>query len=197
MGAKQTWTGQQLLFLVAGSVIWSLTAMGCLHWPPQPQGEKQLLEARKRFASGDYSSALDINQHVLAQFPANLADQSLFQIGQIYAHPRNPERDIQKAMDSFQGIIDQYPSSRLQPEAELWLTLLAELRAKETLIQALTQRNAPLEKTLKIQNQKIHQLKDQLEKFKRIDIKMEEKKRKTIPQAEELEEKSNGENSGS
>ena len=51
------------------------------------------------------------------------------------------------------------------------------------------QRNAPLEKKVKIQKQKINQLQDQLEKFKRIDIKMEEKKRNAIPQAEELEEK--------
>jgi outer membrane protein assembly factor BamD (BamD/ComL family) len=197
MGAKQTRTGQQLLLFVAGFLIWSLAATGCLHWTPQPQGEKLLLEARKRFASGDYRSALDINQRVLAQFPASLADQSLFQIGLIYAHPRNSERDIQKAMDAFQGIIDSYPTSRLQPEAELWLTLLGELRAKEIQIQVLTQRDVSLQKTLKMQNQKIHQLQDQLEKFKRIDIKMEEKKRKTIPQAEELKEEGNGKNSGS
>ncbi|MGD8493879.1 MAG: hypothetical protein PVF71_10550 [Desulfobacterales bacterium] len=197
MGAKQTRTGQQLLLLVTATVIWALTAVGCLHGPPQPQGEKQLLEARQRFASGDYRNALEINRRVLAQDPANLADQSLFQIGMIYAHPDNPDRDIQKALQSFQGIIDRYPASHLQPEAHLWRSVLDQLRAQEDQIQFLTRRSAPLEKALKIQKKKISQLQDQLEKLKRIDIHMEEKKRETIPEAEELKEKGNGENSGS
>jgi tetratricopeptide (TPR) repeat protein len=156
-----------------------------------------LLEARKRFASGDYRNALEIYQRVLAQDPANLADQSLYQIGMIYAHPDNPDRDIQKALQSFQGIIDRYPASHLQPEARLWRALLDQLRAQEDQIQYLTRRSVPLEKALKIQKRKIVQLQDQLEKLKRIDIHMEEKKRETIPQAEELKEKGNGDNSGS
>ena len=197
MGAKQTRTGQQLLLFVTGTVIWALTATGCLHWPPQPQGKKQLLEARKRFASGDYRNALEIYQRVLAQDPANLADQSLFQIGMIYAHPDNPDRDIQKALQSFQGIIDRYPASHLQPEARLWRALLDQLRAQEDQIQYLTRRSVPLEKALKIQKRKIVQLQDQLEKLKRIDIHMEEKKREAIPPAEELEENGNGKSSGS
>ena len=197
MGAKQTRTGQQLLLFVTCSLIWALTATGCLHWPPQPHGEKQLLEARKRFAMGDYRHALEINQRVLAQDPAALADQSLFQIGMIYAHPDNPDRDIQKALQSFQSIIDRYPASHLQPEAHLWLSVLRQLRAQEEQIRFLTQRSAPLEKRLETQKKEISQLKDQLEKLKRIDIHMEEKKREAIPQTEELKEKGNGENSGS
>ncbi len=197
MGAKQTRTGQQLLLYVAGCVIWAMMAMGCLHWPPQPQGEKQLVEARQRLASGDYSSALAINRRVLAQFPTRLADQSLFQIGLVYAHPHNPDRNIQKAVDSFQGIIDRYPTSQLQPDAHLWLAVLDQLRAQEGQIRFLTQRSAPLKKALKMQKKKISQLQDQLEKLKRIDIHMEEKKRDAIPPAEELKEKGNGENSGS
>ena len=197
MGAKQTRTGQQLLLFVTCCLIWALAAAGCLHWSPQSHGAKQLLEARKRFATGDYRNALEINRRVLAQDPATLADQSLFQIGMIYAHPDNPDRDIQKALQSFQSIIDQYPVSHLQPEAHLWLAVLGQLRAQEGQIRFLTQRSAPLEKRLKIQKKEISQLKDQLEKLKRIDIRMEEKKREAIPQAEELKEKVNGENSGS
>jgi outer membrane protein assembly factor BamD (BamD/ComL family) len=170
--------------------------MGCLHWPPQPQGEKQLLEARQQFAAGDYSSALEINRSVLAQFPERLADQALFQIGMVYVHPDNPDRDIHKALQSFKDIIDRYPASHLQPEAHLWLAVLGRLSAQEGQIRFLTRRSAPLEKALKMQKRKISQLQDQLEKLKRIDIHMEEKKREAIPQAEELKEKENGKNSG-
>ncbi len=197
MGAKRIRTGQQFFLYAACFVIWALMAMGCLHWPSQAQGEQQLLEARQRFANGNYSSALEINRRVLTQFSASLADQAIFQIGLIYAHPHNPDRDIQKAVESFQHIIDRYPASRLRQDAILWRVVLDQIRAQESQIQALTQRNAPLEKTLIIQKRKINQLQDQLEKLKRIDIKMEEKKRNAIPQAEEIEEKENGKNSGS
>ena len=197
MGAKQARSGQQLLLLIACCVMGALTVTGCLHWAAQPQGEKQLLEARNRFASGDYRDALEISQRVLTQFPERLADQSLFQIGLIYAHPDNPHRDIQKAQQSFQGIIDRYPASHLQPEARLWLAVLGQISAQEDRIRFLTERNGPLEKALKSQKRKISRLKDQLEKLKRIDIHMEEKKREAIPEAEDLKEKGNGKDSGS
>ena len=71
----------------------------------------------------------------------------------------------------------------------MWLVVLGNLRAQEDQIRDLRQRNAPLEKIVKIQKQKINQLREQLEKFKRIDIKMEEKKRNAIPRSEELQEK--------
>jgi hypothetical protein len=93
--------------------------------------------------------------------------------------------------------MNRYPASHLQPEAHLWLAVLGQIRAQEVQIRFLTQRNALLEKALKLQKKKVSQLQDQLEKLKRIDIHMEEKKREAIPPAEELEEKENGENSGS
>jgi len=66
------------------------------------------------------------------------------------------------------------------------------LIAQEKQIQVLQLRNAPLVKKLKTQHTKINQLQDQLEKLKRIDIKIEEKKREAIPQAEEIKEKGDG-----
>ena len=197
MGAKQTRTGQQLLLFLTASIIWVMTTAGCLHWPLQPQGEKQLRAARQSFASGDYHKAHAINQRVLTRFPVRLADQALFQIGLVYAHPDNPDQDIQKAAESFRGIIDRYPSSHLQPEAQVWLSVLDQISDQEDQIRCLSERNAPLERAFIMQKKKIRQLQDQLEKLKRIDIHMEEKKRKAIPQAEELKEKGNGENSGS
>ncbi|NIT72251.1 tetratricopeptide repeat protein, partial [candidate division KSB1 bacterium] len=65
------------------------------------------------------------------QFPERLADQALFQIGMVYAHPNNPDQDIHKALQFFQDIIDRYPESHLQPEAELWLAVLSQLRAQD------------------------------------------------------------------
>jgi hypothetical protein len=174
-----------------------LLSQGCLHWSPQSQGEQLLVEARQRYYDDDFSSALEISRQVLVQFPASLADQSLFQIGLIYAHPDNPDRDFQKAADFFQRIIDQYSTSRLLQDTELWQSVLVQLRAQENQIRTLTQRSAALEKFIQVQKRKIYQLQDQLEQLKHIDIKMEEEKRNAIPPAEELKDNKDGKNSGS
>ena len=82
--------------------------------------------------------------------------------------------------------------STIKDQSGAGKTKIGEILSKEGQITSLQ-----LDEALKIQKRKIVQLQDQLEKLKRIDIHMEEKKRETIPQAEKLKEKGNGENSGS
>jgi hypothetical protein len=199
MGAERTRTGQYLFLYAAGFMTLTLMVTGCLHWPQHRQGEQHLAAARRFLAAGDYQAALAENQMVLAQYAPDLADQSLFQIGLIYIHPHNPDLSYPKSMDAFQGLIDKYPASRLRPNAEIWIFMIKQLLAHEKQIQLLTQRNAPLVRKLGTQHMKIKQLQDQLEKLKRVDIKIEEKKREAIPPAEEIKEKGkdDGKNSGS
>ncbi len=199
MGSKQTRAGQHLYLYAAGFVIMAFMVTGCLHLPNPWQGQQHLEMARQHFSGGDYKAALEENQMVLDRFPSRLADQALFQIGQIYAHPQNPDFNYQKSLASFQQIVDQYPASRVCAEAELWLLTIRRLIDQEKRIQKLNAKNIPLEKTLKSKKRRIKQLQDQLEKLKRIDIKIEEQKRDAIPQAEEIKEKDNGngKNSGS
>ena len=54
-----------------------------------------------------------------------------------------------------------------------------------------------LEKTVDEQKEEINQLLDQIEKLKRVDLGIEEKKQKILQQNENIEDKSNGKNSGS
>ena len=65
----------------------------------------------------------------------------------------------------------------------------------------LTRKNVDLidslEKTVDEQKKEITQLLEQIEKLKRVDLKIEEEKQKILQQNEIIEEKSNGENSGS
>ena len=54
-----------------------------------------------------------------------------------------------------------------------------------------------LEKTVDEQKKEIIQLLDQIEKLKRVDLGIEEKKQKILRQNESIEETSNGKNTGS
>jgi len=191
MGAKRIRTGQHLFLYAAGFMTLALMVVGCLHWPQHRQGEQHLAAARQLLTIGDYKAALAENRKVLAQFPPGLADQALFQTGLIYMHPHNPGLNYQKSIAAFQDLIDKYPASRLRPDAEIWVLMIGQFMTQEKQIQVLKQRNAPLIRKLRTQHTKINQLQDQLEKLKHIDIKIEEKKREAIPQAEEIKEKGN------
>lgn len=199
MGSKRTRKGQYLFLYAAGFIALALMAGGCLHWPQHRQGEQHLAAARQLLASGDYTSALAENQKVMVKFSPGLADQALFQIGLIYVHPHNPNLNYRKSLAAFHDLIEKYPASRLRPDAEMWILVIERFIAQEKQIEVLKQRNAPLIRKLKLQHTKINQLQDQLEKLKRIDIKIEEKKREAIPQAEEIKEKgnANGKDTGS
>jgi hypothetical protein len=180
-----------------------------------------------QMAGRQYEASMAKNLTVLNNYPHSLADQALFQIGLLYAHPQNPDRDFKKSLDSFNKIINRFPESRLRHQAQLWVLIIAEVIDKEQKFGILSSKNASLEKIVKQhkieiinlqkkietpknvdliislekkvdeQKNEINQLQDLIEKLKRVDLGIEEKKQKILRQNENIEEKSNGENPGS
>ncbi len=174
-----------------------------------------------------YEASMAKNLTVLNNFPDNLADQALFQIGLLYAHPENPNQNYEKSLESFNKIIYGFSESRLRPQSQLWVLFIGDVVGKQQTNGVLNKKNVSLERTVeqqkieiailrkKIETRKnvdligslektvaeqkkeINQLLDQIEKLKRVDLRIEEKKQKILRQNESIEEKSNGKNSGS
>ena len=174
-----------------------------------------------------YEASMAKNLTVLNNFPHSLTDQALFQIGLLYAHPENPNRNYQKSLGSFSKIIHEFSKSRLRPRTQLWILFIENAIDQNRKIGVLNEKNVALaktveqqkidltslhkkietrrnvdlidflEKTIDEQKKEITQLMDQIEKLKRVDLGIEEKKQKILQQNENIEEKSNGENSGS
>ena len=178
-------------------------------------------------ADRQYNASMAKNLTVLNNFPNSLADQALFQIGLLYAHPENPNQNYQKSLGSFNKILNEYPKSRLKHKTQLWVLFIEDAIDKKQKIGILNKKNISLartveqrqieitilqkkietrknvdlidslEKTVNEQKKEITELLDQIEKMKRVDLGIEEKKQKILQQKENIEEKSNGENSGS
>jgi hypothetical protein len=174
-----------------------------------------------------YKASMAKNLTVLNNFPHSLADQALFQMGLLYAHPENPNQNYEKSLESFNKILNEFSESRLRHQAQLWVLFISDVIDKERKAGILNNENVSLqrtveqqkieittlqkkiearenvdlivslEKTIDEQKKEINQLMDQIEKLKRVDLKIEEEKRKILQQNESLEEKSNGKNSGS
>ncbi len=174
-----------------------------------------------------YEAAMAKNLSVLNSYPPSLADQALFQLGLLYAHPENPNQDYEKSLGSFNKIINEFSESRLKYQAKLWVLFISDGIKKEQKIGILNKKKVSLQRTVdqqkieisnlqekikteknvdlivflekKVDEQKkeINQLLDQIEKLKRVDLGIEEKKQKIMQQNEDIEETSNGKNSGS
>ncbi|HXG53599.1 MAG TPA: tetratricopeptide repeat protein [candidate division Zixibacteria bacterium] len=108
--------------------------------PPRPPGiisretaeERERREARERLAlaqnllsSGDYEAALRESQRVVELMRDKApADAAVFNMGLIFAHPKNPKRDNRRAIAYFNRVIKNYPESGLAEQARIWVGVL-------------------------------------------------------------------------
>jgi hypothetical protein len=191
------------------------------------QGQQLLEEGINQMGDGRYTASMNSSLTVLNDFPHSLADQALFQIGRLYAHPENPNQDYEKALGSFTIILNDFPESRLRYPSQLWILFITDILDKTERIKAINNENLSLkeaveqqkteivllqkkieaiknadlilslEKKIEEQKKENNQLLEQIEKLKRVDLGIEEKKEKILLQDENTEETKNGKDSGS
>lgn len=150
-------------------------------------------------AQGRYDASLKDFQNVLASaHDQPPADAATYNIGLVYAHPQNPQRDRQKAIASFNRVIARFPNSQLAEPAKIWIGVLSEseerqqeiARSKEEIEKshqeseqsrlAIEKAKQELEKTrleLEKSKQEIEKSKQMIEKSKQVDMEIEQKRR--------------------
>jgi len=131
---------------------------------------------------GEYGASLRETKEVLRLYPRTLGDEALFQMGLIYACPKNPDQDYQRSLKRFQRVIKEFPQSRVKNQAEVWVLFIQEIMDKEREIGELKQKNSHLGKALKKEKEnakelesQVEKLKDQLLRLKEIDLGIEKK----------------------
>ncbi len=160
MGRKRTWKRQHFLFFFACFPIMILWITACSHLPTTWQAGQNISHARSLMAKGNYKAALRETEKVLSSNPQTRGDDALYFMGIIYAHPQNPGSNLERSLESFQSLIKKYPQSDLVLEAEVWVSKLQKMRDMD---------------------EKILELKDQIDRLKEIDLGIEEKKRRKLP----------------
>ena len=160
---------------------------------------KALAAADDLLLRGDFDGSIKSYQSVVAQAQGKPpADVASYQMGLAYAHPENPNRDLQKAVNSFSYVVSDYPQSRWAEQARVWLGVLREAQESQREIEQSRQaiekskqeieRNrlaieksreeieksrAELEKT----KQEIEKSRQVIEKSKQVDIEIDQKRR--------------------
>ena len=74
-----------------------------------------------------------------------LEDEALFNLGLIFAHFRNPQKDLEKSLVFFKSLTKNYPKSPFVEQAKMWVGILEENEALDHLIQKLRQVDIEIE----------------------------------------------------
>jgi tetratricopeptide (TPR) repeat protein len=103
-------------------------------------GREQLTQGHRLLAQGNYEGAAAENQKILSfSDPRSPKDEALLNLGVIYAHFGNPQRDIEKSIDFLKKLLKNYPKSPLAEQAKMWILILQENEELNRLIQKLKQ----------------------------------------------------------
>ncbi len=108
---------------------------GCSHFNDGLQAKKTFAEANDLFHRGSYTASLDKYSEIIEKYPA-MADRVLFEMGIIYAHPKNEQKDYQKSLECFQKLIKDYPGSEYRQNSEMMIFNIRNVALKDKTIAA-------------------------------------------------------------
>jgi tetratricopeptide (TPR) repeat protein len=104
-----------------------------------------LQRAQKLFQQGDFEGAATENQKVLDWAGDHSpVDRALFNMGLIYAHGANPNRDPRRSMAYFRRVAEEFPQNPLAEESKAWISLLQKSLDLTKDVVDLTQENVVL-----------------------------------------------------
>jgi tetratricopeptide (TPR) repeat protein len=198
MGRKRVRPRQHFYFCFA--LLISVAACSLLQDANRERDlDDALAKGNQLLAQNDFDESLktfrDVWTSARNKPPADLA---LYSMALVYAHPQNPNRDLQKAAEFFDRTIEEYPSSPLVGQARIWIAVLDDAaKAKQEVEEArqeierskqeaeknrlaIEKSKQEIEKSrleLEKTRQEIEKTKQVIEKSKQIDIEIDQKRR--------------------
>ena len=123
MGKKQSRRREHLYFFFAFIIITPILMCGC-------SARSAFKEANDFSSQGNYKASLSKYELIIAQYPT-VGDRVLFEMGLIYAFPRNQQKDYQKSLECFQKLIKDYPGSEYRQDSEVMVSLINDVTSKD------------------------------------------------------------------
>jgi tetratricopeptide (TPR) repeat protein len=99
------------------------------------QAKSTFEEANTLFNQGNYAASLNKYEQIIEKYPAK-GDRGLFEMGIIYAHPKNEQKDYQKSLECFEKLIKDYPGSGYRQDSEKMILYINNGAVKDKTITA-------------------------------------------------------------
>jgi len=106
---------------------------GCSHIDEGLQARSIFQEANDFFNQEKYEASLSKYEQIIDKHPA-VADRVLFEMGIIYAHPRNEQKDYQKSLECFQKLVRDYPDSEYRRDSQMMIFQIHNVIIKDKII---------------------------------------------------------------
>ena len=133
MGKKQSRIGEHLYFFFVCIIITPILICGCNHFNEGFQAKSTFKEANDFFNQGNYKASLSKYEQIIEKYPT-AGDRVLFEMGIIYAYPRNEQKDYQKSLECFQKLIKDYPGSEYRKDSEMMIFHINNVTMKDKTI---------------------------------------------------------------
>ncbi len=162
MGKKQSRTGEHLYFFFVCIVIIPMLICGCSHLNEGSQAKLTFKEADDLFNQGSYKASLNKYEQIIEKYPT-AGDRVLFEMGIVYAYPRNDQKDYQNSLECFQKLIKDYPESAYRKDSEMMIFHINNVALKDKTIAALQTQIETLQQENKSKGNEITTLQKKIE----------------------------------
>ena len=153
----------------------SLLLTGCASLSTSLLQSQAAFPPQKVIETGDYRGFLVENQRNLSICGGWITcDVTLFNLGFVYAYPRSPYRDPQKARQYLRELHRRFPQSPWASQGQVLLVFLNERLGLE-------EAQRQLRTDLRTRDAAIRKLQGQLDRSREIDIEIEKKERELLP----------------
>jgi tetratricopeptide (TPR) repeat protein len=143
-------------------VLASTLISSCGHLNGAFRAKSAFEEANDLFSQGSYQASLNRYERVAEEHPLT-RDRVLFEMGIIFAYPKNEQRDYQKALECFQKLIKDYPDSAYRQNSETMIFTINNVVLKDSVIAMQQTKIDTLQQEAKNREDEILALKKQIE----------------------------------
>jgi len=147
---------------------------GCSHFNDGRQAKKSFAEANDLYHQGSYTASLEKYSEIIDKYPAT-ADRALFEMGIIYAHPKNEQKDYRKSLECFQKLVKDYPESVYRQNSEMMMFNIRNVALKDQTIAAQQMRIETLRHEVQGKENEIVTLQKETEAFGKKNEALEQK----------------------
>jgi L,D-peptidoglycan transpeptidase YkuD (ErfK/YbiS/YcfS/YnhG family) len=130
---RQTGIGKDLRLFFACTMITSIFLCGCSYIDAGLQVRSISQEANDFFNQGKYEASLSKYEQIIEKHSA-IADRILFEMGIIFAYPRNEQKDYQKSLECFQKLVRDYPDSEYRLDSQMMILQIHNVIIKDKII---------------------------------------------------------------
>ena len=162
MAKKQSRMGEHLCLFFICIIITPILISGCSQFNEGIQAKSTFEEANDLFNQGGYKASLDKYEQIIEKYPTT-GDRVLFEMGIIYAHPKNEQKDYQKSLECFQKLIKDYPASEYRQNSEMMIFYINNVAIKDKMITTQQTQIETLQQEVKSKENEIIALQQKIE----------------------------------